>query len=210
MASHLTVGDQFPAYGVTAVMGGDLGDVDAENPYDHFTIARSGDHPGLWRVIFFWPRDADPKSQEEIATFGRLAEEFAARRAQVLGVSVDNKYVHFYWRSHHDDLKTLPFPLLSDYNHMLSAAAGVLNVDGVANRAAFVVDPSNEIRYVSVSSGSIDRNVEGILRVVDALQSDDLSAGGPGRRRRRHDRYRQVAQRSRERSGDQGQPAVLT
>jgi peroxiredoxin (alkyl hydroperoxide reductase subunit C) len=201
MVSLLTIGDQFPAYAVTAVIGGELRTVDAENPYDHFTIARNDDHPGLWRVIFFWPRDVDPASQAEIVAFGRLAEESAARQARVLGVSVDNKYVHFYWRANHDDLKTLPFPLLSDYNHVLSAAAGVLNVDGVANRAAFIVDPSNEIRYVSVSSGSMDRNVDGVLRVLDDLQSDDPSACGPGRRRRPHDRYRQVAQRSRQRSG---------
>jgi peroxiredoxin (alkyl hydroperoxide reductase subunit C) len=200
MVSLLTIGDQFPAYAVTAVRGGDFGGVNPEKPYDHFTIERNGNHPGLWRVIFFWPRDDDPASQEEIATFGRLSEEFAARQAQVLGVSVDNKYAHFYWRTHHEALKTLPFPLLSDYNHVLSATAGVLNLDGVANRAAFVVDPNNEIRYVSVSSGSMDRNVDGILRLLDDLQSDDPSACGPGRRRRPHDRYSQVAQRSRQRS----------
>jgi lipoyl-dependent peroxiredoxin subunit C len=172
--SLLTVGDQFPAYSVTAVVGGDLSNVDAENPYRHFAIASSSDHPELWRVIFFWPRDSSAASHAEIAAFGRYNDKFTSRHTQVLGVSVDNKYAHFYWRVHEDELKMLPFPMLSDFNHVLSTAAGALNADGVADRATFIVDPKNEIRYVSASAGALQRNIDDILRILDDLQSIDL------------------------------------
>jgi alkyl hydroperoxide reductase subunit AhpC len=187
MMSLLTIGDQFPAYAVTAVAGGDLSNADAENPYDHFITASSGDHAGQWRVIFFWSRDVVRGGPTEIAAFGELNDRFGDRRAQVLGVSVDNKYSQFYWRTHHDGLQRVPFPMLSDFNRVLAAAVGVLNSDGIADRATFIVDPNNEIRYVAVSSGSADRNIGGILQVLDDLQSEDLRAGdGRGRRRPHH------------------------
>jgi peroxiredoxin (alkyl hydroperoxide reductase subunit C) len=170
----LTVGDQFPAFSVTAVAGGDLSGVDANNPYGYFVIVSGLDHPGQWRVILFWPRDIQLASQTEVASFGGCNDEFTDRHTQLLGVSVDNKYAHFYWRTHQEELKTLPFPVLSDFNHALSAAAGVLNPARVADRAIFIVDPANEIRYVSVCSGSAVRNAEDILRVLDDLQSEDL------------------------------------
>jgi peroxiredoxin (alkyl hydroperoxide reductase subunit C) len=183
--SLLTIGDQFPAYTVTAVAGGELGNADAENPYDHFITASSGDHAGQWRVIFFWSKDVVCRSHLEIAAFAELNDQFADHHTQVLGVSVDNKYAQFYWRAHHEGLQRVPFPMLSDFNHVLAASAGVLNRDGVADRATFIIDPDNEIRYVAVSSGSATRNVGGILQVLDDLQSEDLRAGD-GRRRPRH------------------------
>ncbi|MGX7696978.1 redoxin domain-containing protein, partial [Gordonia polyisoprenivorans] len=53
----LPIGDQFPAYNLTAVIGGDLSKVDAQQPDDYFTQISSDDHPGKWRIIFFWPKD---------------------------------------------------------------------------------------------------------------------------------------------------------
>ncbi|MGC7376688.1 redoxin domain-containing protein, partial [Mycobacteroides abscessus subsp. abscessus] len=106
------------------------------------------------------------------AAFGKLNEDFEDRDAKVLGVSVDNEFVHFQWRAQHEDLKTLPFPMVSDLKRELTAACGVLNADGVADRATFIVDPNNEVQFVSVTAGSVGRNVDEVLRVLDALQSD--------------------------------------
>ena len=53
----LTIGDQFPAYRLTALIGGDLSKVDAQQPEDYFTTISSGDFEGKWRVVFFWPKD---------------------------------------------------------------------------------------------------------------------------------------------------------
>ncbi|MEU4340573.1 peroxiredoxin [Nocardia sp. NPDC023852] len=172
----LTIGDQFPAYNLTAVIGGDLSKVDAQQPDDYFTRITSDDHAGMWRVVFFWPKDFTFVCPTEIAAFGKLNEEFADRDTQVLGASVDNEFVHFQWRAQHEDLRTLPFPLLSDLKRELATATGVLNSDGVADRATFIVDPNNEIQFVSVTAGSVGRNVDEVLRVLDALQSDELCA----------------------------------
>ncbi|MEU2252081.1 peroxiredoxin [Nocardia xishanensis] len=172
----LTIGDQFPAYNLTAVIGGDLSKVDAQQPDDYFTQVTSDDHAGKWRIVFFWPKDFTFVCPTEIAAFGKLNDEFADRDAQVLGASVDNEFVHFQWRAQHEDLKTLPFPILSDLKRELATATGVLNADGVADRATFIVDPNNEIQFVSVTAGSVGRNVDEVLRVLDALQSDELCA----------------------------------
>lgn len=172
----LTIGDQFPAYRLTALVAGDLSKVDATKPDDYFTTITSDDHPGKWRVVFFWPKDFTFICPTEIAEFGKLNGEFADRDAQVLGASIDSEFVHFQWRAQHEDLKTLPFPMLSDLKRELVEATGVLNADGVADRATFLVDPNNEIQFVSVTAGSVGRNVEEVLRVLDALQSDELCA----------------------------------
>jgi peroxiredoxin (alkyl hydroperoxide reductase subunit C) len=87
---------------------------------------------------------------------------------------VDSEFVHHAWRKNHPDLRDLPFPMLSDIKRELSAACGVLGGDGVAQRATFIVDPDNEIQFVMVTAGSVGRNVEEVLRVLDALQTDEL------------------------------------
>src|SRR5271156_1319280 len=172
----LTIGDQFPAYRLTALIGGDLSKVDAQQPGDYFATISSGDFEGKWRVVFFWPKDFTFVCPTEIAAFGRLNDEFIDRDTQVLGVSVDNEFVHFQWRAQHDDLKKLPFPMLSDLKRELVEATGALNSEGVADRVTFIVDPNNEIQFVSVTAGSVGRNVDEGLRVLDALQSDELCA----------------------------------
>lgn len=172
----LTIGDQFPQYDLTAVVGGDLSKVNAQQPDDYFTRVTSTDHDGKWRIIFFWPKDFTFVCPTEIAAFGKLNEDFEDRDAKVIGVSVNNEFVHFQWRAQHEDLKKLPFPMASDLKRELSLATGVLNADGVADRATFIVNPNNEIQFVSVTAGSVGRNVDEVLRVLDALQSDELCA----------------------------------
>jgi alkyl hydroperoxide reductase subunit AhpC len=174
--SLLTIGDQFPAYRLTALIGGDLSKVDAEAPEDYFTTISSDDYPGKWRVVFFYPKDFTFVCPTEIAAFAKLNDEFADRDAQILGVSLDSEFVHFQWRARHEDLKTVQFPMLSDIKRELVTATGVLNDEGVADRATFLVDPNNEIQFVSVTAGSVGRNVDEVLRVLDALQSDELCA----------------------------------
>jgi peroxiredoxin (alkyl hydroperoxide reductase subunit C) len=111
----------------------------------------------------------------EIAEFGRQNGEFAARGAQVLGASCDSHFVHAAWRRQHPDLHALPFPMLADTRRELAGALGVLHKqDGVALRATFIVDPEGVIRHVSVNDLSVGRNVDETLRVLDALQTDEL------------------------------------
>ena len=172
----LTIGDQFPAYELTAVVPGNLKDVEASKPEDYFTTASSEVPAGTWRVVFFWPKDFTFVCPTEIAAFGDLYQDFKDRDCEVVGVSVDNEYTHYAWRRSHEKLQNLPFALASDLKRELVAAAGVLNADGVADRATFIIDPNNVIQSVSITSGSVGRNTDETLRQLDALQSDELCA----------------------------------
>jgi peroxiredoxin (alkyl hydroperoxide reductase subunit C) len=100
---------------------------------------------------------------------------FLERDAQVLGASVDSEFVHWAWRNQHPDLKDLPYPMLSDIKHELSAALGILDPKaGVSQRATFIVDPENVIRFVYVTDLSVGRDPQEVLRVLDALQTDEF------------------------------------
>jgi peroxiredoxin (alkyl hydroperoxide reductase subunit C) len=163
----LTIGDQFPEYDLTAVISRD--------PDTAFAQITPAEHAGQWRVVFFWPKDFTFVCPTEIAAFGALTPEFAERDAQVLGVSVDSEFVHLAWRESHKDLRELPFPMLSDLKRELSASCGVLNDAGVADRATFIVDPENTIQFAMVTAGAVGRNVDEVLRVLDALQTGALA-----------------------------------
>jgi alkyl hydroperoxide reductase subunit AhpC len=111
----------------------------------------------------------------EIAAFGKLKGDFADRDAVLVGASVDSEFVHLAWREHHPDLKDLPIPMLADIKHELSAALGILDpAAGVAQRAVFIVDQEGVIRFVMVTDLSVGRNTQEVLRVLDALQTDEL------------------------------------
>ena len=150
----LGIGDKFPEFSLTALVPGDLSALDAKTPDDYFTKIDSSTYEGKWRVVFFWPKDFTFVCPTEIAEFGRL----------------------YAWRIQHEDLLGLPFPMLADLNRALVSDLGVLNSDGVADRATFLVDPDGIIQFAMVTAGSVGRNVEEVLRVLDALQTDELCA----------------------------------
>lgn len=163
----LTVGDKLPEYKLQAVVSLESG--------KEFAELTHASHPGKWLVLFFWPMDFTFICPTEIAEFGRRNRDFADRDAQVLGASTDTHFVHLNWRKSHPDLKDLPFPMLADTKRELSTALGILHKeDGVALRATFLVDPDGVIRHVSVNDLSVGRNVDEVLRVLDALQTDEL------------------------------------
>jgi peroxiredoxin (alkyl hydroperoxide reductase subunit C) len=83
--------------------------------------------------------------------------------------------VHHAWRSTKDELKTLPFPMLSDLKRELSSELGILDkAAGVSQRATYIVDPDGVIRFVYVTDLSVGRSPDEVLRVLDALQTDEL------------------------------------
>ncbi|AKE41386.1 alkyl hydroperoxide reductase subunit [Corynebacterium kutscheri] len=172
----LTVGEKFPDFNLTALKGGDLHDVNATQPEDYFEKVSSDSYPGKWKVVFFYPKDFTFVCPTEIAAFGKLDEEFQDRDTQILGGSIDNEFSHFNWRATHPELKGVPFPMFSDIKHELIRALGVENEEGVADRATFIVDPDNIIQFVSVTPDAVGRNVDEVLRVLDALQSEEVCA----------------------------------
>ncbi|HEX3775121.1 MAG TPA: peroxiredoxin [Polyangiaceae bacterium] len=162
----LTVGDRFPQFNLNSVV--------SLEPKSEFKTLTNDSHPGKWLVVFFWPMDFTFVCPTEIAEFGKKNAEFRERDAQVLGASTDTHYVHLAWRNSHPDLKNLPFPMLADTKRELSTSLGILHKDGIDLRATFIVDPEGIIRFVSVNDLSVGRNVDEVLRVLDALQTDEL------------------------------------
>jgi alkyl hydroperoxide reductase subunit AhpC len=163
----LSVGQKFPHFSLTGVVSNDL--AHAFQPFDQAS------HPGKWKVVFFWPKDFTFVCPTEIAAFGKLNREFADRDAVIYGVSTDSEFVHLAWRKDKEELRNLPFPMLSDIKRELSTELGVLDPEaGVAQRATFIVDPQGVIRFAYVTDLNVGRSPEEVLRVLDALQTDEL------------------------------------
>ena len=163
----LGVGSKFPAFSIQATVGVQKGKA--------FQTISDDEYPGKWKVYFFWPKDFTFVCPTEIAAFGELNGEFQDRGAQVLGGSTDSEFVHLAWLQNHADLKDLPFPMLADVKRELCQKLGILDpAEGVAQRATFVVDPHNVIRFISVNDVLVGRNTQEVLRMLDALRTDEL------------------------------------
>jgi alkyl hydroperoxide reductase subunit AhpC len=163
----LTVGDRLPSFALKGVVSTD--------PKTAFTDVTDESFQGKWKVLFFWPKDFTFVCPTEIVGFAELDGEFQDRDAQLLGASTDSEFVHLAWKQSREDLGQVPFPMLADIKRELSTALGVIDRnEGVALRATFIVDPDNVIRFVSVNDLSVGRNPQEVLRVLDALQTDEL------------------------------------
>ena len=163
----LSVRDTFPDFKLEAVVSIEKG--------KEFKTLSLDSFPGKWLVVFFWPMDFTFVCPTEIAEFGKKNGEFADRDTQLLGVSTDTQFVHLAWRNNHDDLRNLPFPMVADTKRELSTDLGILHPEeGVALRATFIVDPQRIIRWASVNDLKVGRNVYEVIRVLDALQTDEL------------------------------------
>src|SRR5580704_13350721 len=127
----LTTGDQFPTFTLKGVIS-----IDINNAFIEITDKT---YKNKWQIIFFWPKDFTFVCPTEIAEFGQLHQEFADRDAQLLGVSTDSEFVHLAWKQQKDELRDLPFPMLSDLKRELTQALGILDEQaGVAQRATYV------------------------------------------------------------------------
>ncbi len=163
----LGVGEKFPDFKLTATVSLKKG--------EEFKEITNSDYKGKWKVYFFWPKDFTFVCPTEIAAFGKMNKEFTDRDAQILGGSTDSEFVHHAWRTHHADLKDLPFPMLADIKRDLTGQLGILDPEaGVAQRATYIVDPDGVIRFAYVTDLSVGRNPGEVLRVLDALQTDEL------------------------------------
>ena len=164
----LTVGDTFPSFHLQAAVSLDKG--------KEFQEISDAAYPGKWKVVFFWPMDFTFVCPTEIAEFGKRNGDFTDRDAQVLGASTDTHFVHLAWRNNHADLKDLPFPMLADTKRELSRGA---RHPAQAGRRARCARRSSSIprassAAVSVNDLSVGRNVDEVLRMLDALQTDEL------------------------------------
>jgi alkyl hydroperoxide reductase subunit AhpC len=162
----LTVGDKFPQFKVNANVSREKG--------KEFKEITSADVAGKWLIFYAYPKDFTFICPTEIVEFGKRTKDFADRDAVLLGGSTDNEYSHLAWRNAHADLANLPTPLVH-ITPRLANDLGILHKDaGAALRVTFIADPEGTIRYVSVNDLSVGRNVDEVVRTLDALQTDEL------------------------------------
>jgi peroxiredoxin (alkyl hydroperoxide reductase subunit C) len=166
----ITIGGKFPDFELEACV--------SREPGKEFRMISSKAlrKEGKWMVIFFWPKDFTFVCPTEIKGFNDKFSDFRKRNAILLGGSTDTAYVHLAWRENHPDLRELKFPMLSDHAKKLTSELGILTgPDQVALRATFIVDPEGSVRWVTVNDLDVGRNIEETVRVLDALQTGELT-----------------------------------
>lgn len=132
------------------------------------------DLEGKYVVLFFWPMDFTFVCPTEIISHDLRIDEFKKRNVEVVGVSIDSKHTHVAWRNtepKQGGVGPVRFPMVADVKHTITQAYGVEHPnDGVALRASFLIDKDGIVQHQVVNNLPIGRNVDEMLRIVDALQ----------------------------------------
>ncbi len=156
-----------------------IGDVvpDFEALTTHGKI-RLSDFKGKWVVLFSHPADFTPVCTTEFVAFAKLYPEFAKRNVQLIGLSVDSVFSHIDWiRSIREKLGVdIPFPVIADLDMKVASLFGMIHPKQSTTatvRAVFVIDPEMKLRALLYYPMSAGRNVDEILRLIDALQTSD-------------------------------------
>jgi lipoyl-dependent peroxiredoxin subunit C len=167
MSNGVTIGKQFPSFNKKAVVSIEKG--------KEFEMISNESINGQWTVMFWWPKDFTFVCPTEIAEFNKNFSNFQDRDTILLGASTDSEFVHLAWRKDHDDLRNLRFPMIADTSKSLAEALGILEEnEKIAYRATFIIDPQGVVRWININDLSVGRNVGEVLRVLDALQTDEL------------------------------------
>ncbi len=169
----LGVGESLPEFSIVGVKP--KFNTHEEKGVSAFEAITNKSFPGKWKVFYFYPKDFTFVCPTEIVEFAKINKDFEDRDCVVLGGSTDNEFCKLAWRREHKDLSGLNQWSFADNGGLFSAALGVLDPKAkVPLRATFIVDPDNVIQHVSVNSLSVGRNPKETLRILDALQTDDL------------------------------------
>ena len=166
----LSLGQKFPEFKKLACVSTDMG--------REFSEIQSDAHikEGKWMVMFWYPKDFTFVCPTEIAEFNNKYEEFKKRDTILYGASTDSEFVHLAWRNDHKDLKGLKFPLIADTSKSLAEELGILTADEkVAYRVTYIVDPEGTIRWINANDLSVGRNINEVVRALDALQTGALT-----------------------------------
>lgn len=132
---------------------------------------------GKYVVLFFWPLDFTFVCPTEILAHDHRMPQFRERNVEVVGVSIDSHFTHFAWRNTpvaEGGIGPVQFPIVADIRHAITRAYGVEHPDGVALRASFLIDRNGIVQHQVVNNLPIGRNVEDMLRVIDALQFTEI------------------------------------
>ena len=128
---------------------------------------------GKYAVVFFYPLDFSFVCPSEILAFDHRIDQFKALGTQIIGISIDSQFTHNAWRNmpvNEGGLGPVKFPLVSDLGGSIMDAYGIRHSGNMALRAAFLIDPKGEVRHQVVNDLALGRNVDEMLRMVEALQ----------------------------------------
>jgi len=132
------------------------------------------DYKGKYVVLFFYPLDFTFVCPTELIAFSKRIKEFEARDVQVIGCSIDSQFTHIAWRNTPVDeggIGAVTYPLVADVKHQICQAYDVeFEQAGVAFRGSFLIDRDGKVRHQVVNDLPLGRNVDEMLRMVDALQ----------------------------------------
>jgi peroxiredoxin 2/4 len=157
------VGERAPNFALDALVSTNRG--------KEFKKVALDDYRGKWVVLFFYPMDFTTVCPTEIRGFNQAVPTFKKLGAVVLGASTDSRYSHLAWVQR-GDLGTMQFPLLSDAKKEVAAAYGCLDdKEGVSLRALYIIDPDGVLQYQVVHNLDVGRNIDEVLRVLQALQT---------------------------------------
>ena len=127
-----------------------------------------------YAVLFFYPHDFTFVCPSELIAFDHRLKDFRKRGVEVIGVSVDSHHTHSAWRNtaiNDGGIGPVGYPLVADMTHAICRAYGVETVDGdAAYRASFLIDTDGVVRHQVVNDKPLGRDIDEMLRMVDALQ----------------------------------------
>ncbi|MDO6564120.1 peroxiredoxin C [Amphritea sp. 1_MG-2023] len=157
------VGKQAPDFTAAAVLGN--GDI-----VDSFTLSEA--IKGKKAVVFFYPLDFTFVCPSELLAFDHRIEEFKKRNVEVIGVSIDSHFSHNAWRNTPVDqggIGPVNYTLVADMTHSICQGYDVESEGGMAFRGSFLIDEDGLVRHQVVNDLPLGRNVDEMLRMVDAL-----------------------------------------
>ncbi|HUP92133.1 MAG TPA: peroxiredoxin [Solimonas sp.] len=142
-------------------------------PDGSFKEIKLSDYRGKHVVLFFWPLDFTFVCPSEIIAHDNRRKDFEERGVQLIGVSIDSQFTHFAWREtpvNKGGIGRVGFPIVADVQHEIVRAYGIEHADGVAFRGSFLIDKLGIVQSQQVNNLPLGRNVDEMLRLVDALQ----------------------------------------
>ncbi|WP_367680201.1 peroxiredoxin C [Candidatus Fukatsuia anoeciicola] len=127
-------------------------------------------------VLFFWPLDFTFVCPSELIAFDHRYQEFKKRGVKVVGVSIDSQFAHNAWRNTSIDkggIGPVQYPMVADIKREIIQAYGIRHPAGIALRASFLIDKKGIVRHEVVNDLPLGRNIDEMLRMVDALQFNE-------------------------------------
>lgn len=158
------VGKQAPDFTVSAVLGD--GSI-----VDEFSFSEAT--KGKYALVFFYPLDFTFVCPSELIALDHRMEDFKSRGVEVIGVSIDSHFTHNAWRNtpiKDGGIGQVGYTLAADMNHDICKAYDVESEGGVAFRGAFLIDKEGAVRSQIVNDLPLGRNMDELIRLVDALQ----------------------------------------